>query len=189
MKFLGLSILFFVLINSFWLLPYVYSAISATPPSPSTVVTLESIDMLSRNSGIINTFRLVDIWWQHSSLMPENRLLQLLWIFSSFVVPILAFSSLLVSRKEYKKYSMFFCTISVVIIFLSTGTNNNYPGFYSWLTLNLPFGWLLRAPNKLTMILAMMYSFSCGITLRVIYMVFSLQFRFHKTITKLTISF
>lgn len=165
MKSFCVLILLLILMNSFWLLPYTYSTISATAPRPSTVVTDESINMLSRNSEIINTLRLADIWWQHSSLAPENELLQQIWIFSSFLVPILAFSSLFASKKESKKYSIFFNVISVIIIFLGTGTNNIYPILYSQLALNLPFGWLLRAPNKLTMILAMTYSFSCGITL------------------------
>jgi hypothetical protein len=164
-KLLSLSMLLFILINSFWLLPFVYSIIFSTVPGPNYIITLESIDMLSRNSGLADTTRLVDIWWQHSSIMPENGLVKNIWLLSSFFIPILSFTSLIFSKKEYKKYSKFFFVISILIIFISTGTNNAFSRIYTWLTLNLPFGWLLRAPNKLTMILAMIYSFSCGITL------------------------
>ena len=166
-KLLSFSLLLFLFINSYWLLPYIgATAFSPTPSSPTLyILTLESIDMLSRSSSIINTVRLTDIWWQHSSLMPQNVLLQGFWIFSSFFLPLLAFSSLIVSNKKYKEYTIFFCLVSAFIIIMSTGTNTVFSHIYSWLTLEAPLGWLWRAPNKLTMILVMTYSYSCGIAL------------------------
>ncbi len=169
MELIFICLIMFLLTSLFWILPYVYASICGSSPAPEYVVTSETVDMLSRNSETINTFRLTDIWWQHTSLTPENKALQNIWTFSSFIVPILGFSSLLVSKRKYWKYSMFFSLISVILVFLSTGTNNNLSFIYSWIISELPFSWLFRTPNKLTMILAMMYSFLCGITLMYIY--------------------
>jgi len=164
-KMIFLFMLLVFLFNSFWFLPFIYSTVSGITQSPNYILTCAMLDILSRNSAIINTFRLTDIWWQHSSIMPENAIFQHIWTVATFVLPIFAFSSLIVSKEKIKQFSIFFGLISIVFIFLATGTNNGLSTVYSWLTFNLYFGWLLRAPNKLTMIVAMMYSFLIGITL------------------------
>jgi hypothetical protein len=162
-KNLALFLVLYSLVNTFWILPLVDYTLSTGSLHPDYFVHLDSIRLLSRNSDLLNVIRLVAYWWPSVSHSFEAFPLSALWIFASLTVPVVCFLALIFYRKN--RIVVYLSLLSVVLIFLATGTHSLLPGFYEWLVFDAPvlasFGWLFRDPNKWTILLPL----SCSILL------------------------
>ncbi|MEM4474504.1 MAG: hypothetical protein QXY75_05965 [Candidatus Bathyarchaeia archaeon] len=86
------------------------------------------------------------------------------WIFSSFLIPIFAYSALLLDKKK-KRLLIPFAYLSLISVFLSLGTNSPFPGVYKWICFDSPFssfGWLFRSPSRWQIFTSLAFSILCG---------------------------
>ncbi len=90
---------------------------------------------ISSAASPFNAWRLSGYWWT-SGLFGGPTSAYLLWIDASTVVPILAFSTWFVRRKN--PLIKILLPITVLSIMLSTGPNNPIGGFYVWLAATGP---------------------------------------------------
>lgn len=163
-----LIIFVYAMINLYWIYPYLM-ALKLTLISPSYITTEEILQTLSRDSNFLNVLRLIEDWWlpRIIDVSPQqDSLLFFIWLPVSFLIPILAFSSILFIRK-YRSISFFFL-MAIIGIFLTMGTNAPFD-FYSKLVFSIPlhskFGWVFRDPDKWAFLIAFAYSFLATITI------------------------
>lgn len=168
LKSFSLIIFLYALINLYWIYPYLLS-LKLTIISPSYVVTEEVLQMLSRDSNFLNVFRLIEDWWlpRIINVSPQqDSLLYFIWLPVSYLIPILAFSSLLFIKKY--RYISFFLLMAIIGIFLTMGSNAPF-NIYSNLVFSIPlsskFGWVFRDPDKWAFLIAFAYSFLAAITI------------------------
>jgi hypothetical protein len=157
-------ILLFVLVNFYWLYPLFLSG-TQEKLSPPYVLTEEMGEILSRNSSMLNSIRMIADWTGLERLEPTSDApLYPLWVLSSFVVSIVAIAALLV--KKAIPYSIIFLAVLIFGILLAMGEQS--PIDYYSLIFVIPFGWLFRDPDKWSFLIALAQSFLVGITINAI---------------------
>jgi len=166
-------IVFYSLVNMYWIYPTILYSHNQLL-SPNYVYSENNVELLSRESNFLNTFRLMGYWISSEVQMPpEHSLLFYLLLFSSFVIPILAFSTLFL--KKSIKYALIFSIIALISILFAMGTQS--PLNYHKLAITTPvlsnFVWLLRDADKLSFIIAFAYSFLLGIFSSHVFSVFT----------------
>lgn len=157
-----LIISFYILVNMYWIYPYgVASQIRV--PNPPYELTKESLELLSRESNFINSFRIMAYWLNSGVDISNNQFYSSLWTITTFVVPVTAFSALIIRRSI--KFTIIFATAALIAIFLSMGTRS--PINYYDLALQIPivskFVWVFRDPEKWAFIAVFAFSFMIGI--------------------------
>jgi len=158
------TIVMYILLSFVWILPLVLG--SSSKPS-GYVITSEIIDLLSRNSGIINVLSLRSFWATNwfEEVFTLSGDLSLIWAVFLISIPAFAFASLL-QRKN--RIALFVGGFSLVILFLAKGSHPPFENFYSWLALDSPiassFGWQFRGANKWNLLLMFSYSILIGFT-------------------------
>ena len=116
-------------------------------------------------STLNNAFWLNTSWaWSHNEYYPyAYHYLQFPLVMLKYAIPILAFSALSIpysyrdgKRLNHLLLAVLASSISLVFIFLSTGTN--FPGSILFdLLYRLPYGWLLQAPGRFLFLTALGY--------------------------------
>jgi hypothetical protein len=147
----------------YWILPSVFYSTSQ-PLQPQYVSTIETVNLLSRNSNLLNVLELVSYW--NPKITFDGLLLGDLWRTVSFLIPILCFSAIGFYKKSKAVLSL--SLLGIVIIFLSTGTNT-FTYIYEQLCFNrLPVfsasSWIFRDPDKWGFLLPFVYSVLMGLT-------------------------
>lgn len=159
-------ILLYSLVNMYWIYPYlVASRSSPVPIGPMYLLQEENLQILSRHANILNSFRLASDWQSVQHHEPsENAPLHTLWIFASFLIPIIAFSSLI--TRKFMIYTSIFSFVAIIGILLDMGTQSpiNYYNIIFSTEIGKNYGWLIRAPEKFTLLIAFGYSFLISIT-------------------------
>jgi hypothetical protein len=156
-------IIFYSLVNMYWIYPYIMAS-QTQMLAPNYELTDESLDLLSKESNFLNTFRVMSYWLNSDvEKFSDNSLLFSLWILASFVIPVVAFSALLL-RKSIK-YPLIFSSAALIVIFLAMGTQApfNYFGIAVATPILTKFVWLFRDPDKWSFLIAFAYSFLIGI--------------------------
>jgi hypothetical protein len=130
----------------------------------------ESLQQFSRYQELANSFRGLQKWWSIVDFSTENPILLLAWFISSWAIPILAFSSLIIIRDTaLRKVVVILGALSAILLFLVKGSHPPFAGFYSWLLLEaqLPLGlnWIFREPAKFYNFLALPIAFLVTIAL------------------------
>lgn len=153
----------YVLVNLYWIYPY-FLASKTGSINPNYEFTEENINLLSRYSNFLNTIRGMAYWINLEVIRAyDSTPFFNLWLGASFVVPIVAFLSLLV--KKSIKQSIVFSIVAVIGIFFAMGTRS--PVNYYDLMLSTPvidkLVWLLRDPDKMTFFITFSYSFLIGL--------------------------
>jgi hypothetical protein len=162
-----LIIFFYLLVNSYWIYPYILSSRTGIV-APPTAITEETTQMLSRDSNFLNVFRLIQDWWCCPKITnvspPQTSFLFPLWLAASFLLPILAFSSLILQKNN--KFIFSFSLLATVGLFLVMGTQAPF-NIWSAVLFHIPlvskFNFLLREPDKFSFLIA--FSYSCLISL------------------------
>jgi hypothetical protein len=164
-------ILFYSLVNMYWIYPFIlYSQYQLLVPSYE--YTENNVELLSRESNFVNTFRIMGYWLNSNvELPPEDSPLYYVLLFSSFVIPIFAFSALFL--KKSIKYAIIFSSIALIALIFAMGTQS--PLNYHKLAITTPvlskFVWLLRDADKLSFLIVFAYSFLLGIVSSHVYSV------------------
>jgi len=143
-----------IFLNAYWILPYGYYSLH----SYSTEVLkaggvagiLGWIRYISQETSFVNLFRLQGIpdWYNnvshpYANIFLENPIL----IIISLLIPILAFSSLLiVKKKEVKEKILFFAFLALLSMFFSAGSHPPFGAMYLFLVNNLPGFIAFRTP-------------------------------------------
>lgn len=134
------------LISSYWL--FMTAAIFATNtiPHPSYVLTTLMLGQFSEATNLTDVFRLGGVWWPLINITPIVG--EPFWTFLTFVPPIFAISSILLTRKrELQFYQLSFSVIMLFIMFFYKGTQPPLPDVYGHLY-DLPIvGWMFRVPD------------------------------------------
>jgi hypothetical protein len=154
-------IFLYIAVNLYWIYPY-YSSIqdSSFELGPYYILTKEIGEVLSNDNNLLNTFRLVGDWTDLQLVEPTQiSPIYPLWLFASFAVPIVAFSSFLYTRNN--RFGLIFLFASIIGILLAMGTLS--PTSYYELIFLIPFGWIFRDPNKWSFLIAFGYSFLISI--------------------------
>ena len=137
----------FLITSMYWIVPYVTSLFNGSG-GPSTVLTVEVVNMLSSNSTPLNVIRGIGYWWPRVEITAQG-ILQPFWYIASYIVPVLAFGALIFRRD---RLTIFLAGLAVFFIILSMGTNWVLGGFYTWLTFDAPWsgqvGWSLQGPRQ-----------------------------------------
>jgi hypothetical protein len=152
----ALVMILYVLVNAFWILPLSHYSYLSSSLYPDYVLNVDTVRLLSRNSGITNVFRLVAYWWPKVSYSFDTYPLNAFWVFASFAIPTLSFLALVFHRKN--RFVTYLSVLGVFLIFLAMGTNSPLANFYEWLCFGSPMGWLFRDPNKWMLLLPLVFS-------------------------------
>ena len=165
-----LIISLYLVLNLYWIYPYVLYNSNSGDISiiPSTLVTNERTEYYSQHSDYLTVLRLIQDWWQARMAdvsPPETSLLYPVWLFASFVFPILALSSLILTRNSKK--IMLLYMIGIIGILLTLGTNAPL-NFYSIFLFDFPLPtilqYLFRDPDKWGFLIAFAFSFLLSIS-------------------------
>ncbi|MFC1999225.1 hypothetical protein ACFLXE_00515 [Chloroflexota bacterium] len=123
---------------------------------------------MSTNLEMAKVFTLTAFWWaeKFGEIFSLSGPLVTFWKSAIFIVPILAFGSLLLRRN---KLTIWLAVFAVAFIFLGKGTNPPFSGFYPWLVFDSPvissFGWQFRNPNRWHILLAFCYAMLISFTI------------------------
>ena len=157
---LVLIIACYLLVNMYWIYPYILASMMQVI-GPNYELTQEILEVLSREGNFVNTLRILAYWLNSDVITPDESYYHL-WIFASIVIPISAFSSLLL--RKYIKYAVIFSGIALTVTLLAMGTRS--PIDYYKLVLTNPmltsFAWLLRDADKWSSLIVFAYSFLIG---------------------------
>jgi hypothetical protein len=158
----------YMLLNTYWIWPAIQSW-AIEPVSPGYVVSSTDLDLLSRNSSVLNVLLGRDEWfsWWTSPLIHGSGPLHLLWLFAS--VGVFAACIPALSNGHLRRVAGFFLVVALAALTLAMGTRGPASTLYHWLIFDAPgaasWGWLLRAPEKWGMLLWFAIATSAGIGL------------------------
>lgn len=154
LKFYLLGFLISFLINSYWILPLIFFRNSSDVFSSYS--SLQEVKFLSF-ANFSNALSFLHPNW------PENIFGKVYFLDPKFlVIPVLAFSSLLLLKKTMKQPSnqtvLFFSILAIVGVFLGKGANEPFGQFYLFLFQNFPGFSLFRDSTKFFILIAISYS-------------------------------
>jgi hypothetical protein len=153
----GKLLLLLMPFSTFAWLPYISNEFAIIPNYGSdSIINLESV---SSNQELSNSFRGLQKWWSVVDFSTDNDILYYSWFISSWIIPLAAFSSLILIKDNRTKILLIvFSVLATACIFLVKGINPPFGEFYSWLVLEaeLPLGinWFFRDPSKFYLYLA-----------------------------------
>jgi len=165
-------VILYITISSYWILPYLIAS-SENYIGPSYTLSIDVIKLVSSHNSILNSFMFRKFLPSYPNsyypLPPYLQDIEFLLNFFSLVFPALIFSILLF-RKD--KIALYFGTLTLVFIGLSTGINDNAPIIFKWihefLVFKIPyfsekFGFVFRTPSKLIQFSILFFSVLLGV--------------------------
>jgi len=173
------------LLNFWWIIPTVYLVQDLKSAATVSGGFLKIFTWTNIHTSLLNTTRLLGDWHLYASYLGEPYFswqgiyFSPFFVILSFLVPILAFSSLLI--KKYRKLSLFFAILSLIGLFLAKG--NNPPGaILNILFLEkIPFAGMFRnSYEKFGILISFSYSVLLGFLisgLHTFFDVFLLKFK------------
>jgi hypothetical protein len=146
--------LIYILLNSYWILPYVYflshSFENIVEKAGGTGGVLGWINYISENSSLINLFRLQGIpeWYQNPLHPYANEFLKNpILVVVSFLMPLLAFSPLLFYKKrDTRRVILFFSSLALFSIIFIAGSHPPFGSIYVFLVNFIPGFLAFRTP-------------------------------------------
>ena len=169
-KFILLEALLAILINLWWL-PFEVESLSTF--TSTLAATPLSTGLIYSGANIMEVVRLLGFWsfetsaktlGTHPNLYYTNPFI----VIFSFVIPILAFSALLIKPK--KKSVLFFTFVAVIAIFFAKGPNPPFGGLFSWLLQNnILYTKIILDNTWALIVLSLSYSYLISVSLMGIY--------------------
>lgn len=146
----------FLLLVSYWLIPYLWSSLIASVNPPS-INTMDSINMLSRFSTLTNVLYLNSYWW---SMMDINSIGIFFWIWWLFILLIMLIWNIFNIKN---KITGFFIAWSIVFVILSTGSKLPlFATMYKWIVFDNALAgkvwFIFRDSNKLVWLVAFWFA-------------------------------
>ncbi len=134
-----------VLLNLFWLFPLLLGHLS------SSVTSVANRGLFGNQLFTLNqAFAVSYSPWTGG--YPDQNFVNQPVLFYLWVLPILAFSALLVRFKNYRKEVVFFSCLALIGIFLSKQSDQPFPNSYLWLYNHFPGFSLFREASKFYMV-------------------------------------
>lgn len=165
------------LMNCWWILP----ALSLVKEQLLTVGAsgspMEIFIGTSKYTTFSNIFRLLGAWTLYVKNFPDSYFswsdiyATKTFIFLTFIIPIVSFYSLLIDNYNTKEKKMIsgIALLSLITLFILSGTNTPFGVINLWLFENIPIGFIFRYNyEKLGVILAFTYSLLIGFCLNYI---------------------
>jgi hypothetical protein len=146
------TLLLWICISAYWLVPTFVTFLKGTPPQPGYLVTNQMLDSFSSTNELINVVRLMGVWWPYVNLTPvlESNL----WLVLSFVPPVaVALAIIFVKDRKVRALCMALGIISVFIMFFNKGSQEPFPDFYRTLYDIPVVGWMFRVPSHISVFL------------------------------------
>lgn len=147
-----------LIVNTYWLLPtanFIFRSVTQSS-SISSIGFNDWIDSLSKNTSILNIFRLQGAWDWYSFdsdtktplFLPYavNYFDRVQFIIFSFALPTIAILSMFFVNKKKPAYYLAAIVMLILGVFLSSGTHPPTGVVYKWLSLHLPYFSLFRSP-------------------------------------------
>jgi hypothetical protein len=149
----GISILIFLLLNSFWLI----GTLSNYEQYIGTAVGRSIFKGPPTDNLILSSFSLYQLFWSGGKVI--SFLIHPIPTYL-FIIPILVFFTLIVSKENmpYKDKILFFSLLSLIGIFLSKFYFSPFPNSYEWMYNHFPGFNAFREPSKFTVIIFLSYS-------------------------------
>jgi hypothetical protein len=155
----------YTLLNATWLLPYLNAQIAGKPfvPTYNNLMSQGVLDSLSSNNSVINNIRLISGWGFPVKPPVDN----MLWVFLSFGIPILAIGGYLAFRKKLAGNNIinYWAIIFLISIALATGSSFFLRPVYSFFSLQASTGWVIRVPDRWLFYVPMFYALMIGLIL------------------------
>jgi len=148
LNFFYLLILLFLI--EFYILPVFFIYFKAKPTPSGYIISENMITFESSKTNIIKSIYMENWPWEDDKILSKGQLLNSFWSYT-FLLPIIIFLLNFVVNKNniLLKYEIFFLSISLLYLLLSSGINSPVFGnFYKWFVYNLNFGWVLRSPYR-----------------------------------------
>jgi len=184
LAFSGGTIMLIILINAWWILPYIANIYETGGKELQVAKSFASFKSTmainSQDTSFVNIFRLMGYWaldgeYGNDYYYPLLSKFYKMWfvvIISTFV-PIIAFGSTLVKglEEKYRKLVLFFCGVSLISLFLIKGGHDPLGELNEWLFFHLPgFACFRSQYEKVGQILVLVYSALFGFVVSRIYL-------------------
>ncbi|MEM2899766.1 MAG: hypothetical protein QXT63_03165 [Thermoplasmata archaeon] len=162
LKKISFSFIVYLLLSAFFIFPYL-SALRVGL-GPTYMMTWDVVSLLSRNTNILNSIRLMSYWGPEygipygPSFLPYHA-----WIIASFALPFASFSAYFLSKDRFSFIFLILAISAISVISLSFAWTKllfTYPFDY--------FGWVMRDPDKLGAFTAISFTFLFGVTSKVL---------------------
>ncbi len=174
LSFTLLSVVITILLDSFWFIPYLYNTLHSYSNSLAIAGGIDGvkgwIQTISQNTTYNNLLRLQGIQeWYVNPVHPyaKNYLENPILIMVSFILPILAYMSIIFIKDTFlRRFVLFFGLLSLVGMVFSAGSQPPFGVLYLFLVEHLPGFAIFRTPfYKFAPALWIAYSFLIGVTI------------------------
>lgn len=140
-----LAVLIFILLNTYWIIPFIKYPLSSARFSDLTKISDLNFTKLKHSLALLQPHWYENIFGRIAPFRKEFLL-----------IPVLAFLAPILKRKN--KEVWFWAVIAAVSIFLAKGANTPLPGVYPWLFTHIPGFSLFRDSTKFFFLVALSYS-------------------------------
>lgn len=152
---IGIFSLFFMLLSSYWLLPYLFSFIFKAQVSQHNVNVIDTLVLFSRNSSIKNVLYMISYWWPMFNL---NSIPISFYVGGGVILFFIFYSFIFKSTRN--NIIGFFSLCSILFVIVSTGIQIDTfsSGFIFFVTKVPVIGPVFRDPNKMVGLMAVSFS-------------------------------
>ena len=155
---------FYILLNTYWILPYLVSL-----SVPDAILSETIVNLIGRYATLNNSIRLMGYWLVHPKeyYLEQFRTIQFIL---SYVPPLLSLTAIYLLRKKHH-LSLIIMLLLVSGILLATASSFTNM-FYFYIMFNSPlkmFGWVFREYDKFGLIISFVYSLSISLVLYLTY--------------------
>jgi len=123
---------------SYWILPYLTSFLGQYVSNPNKAayeLVLSPINPIYRSGSVINAFRGLVSWWT-PIYFAQTGAFSILWVLSSFIVPLMSFFAFLIRPKDKIVHIL---TITAIIgVLLASGPRGPFAAIYLWISSHIP---------------------------------------------------
>jgi hypothetical protein len=157
-KYIFLTLVLLIILNLYQILPYITGILNQSYLDylGGTISDNRNwLDYISRNTSILNLLRLEGVPNWYSNLYTASRehsyaakyVENAVYIFVSFLIPILSFFSLILAKnKEQKRLLLLFSFIALCAIFFAAGSHTPFGEIYIFLYTKVPGFFVFRNP-------------------------------------------
>lgn len=146
-KLIAFTFSLFLILNSFWLVPLIKGSLVDTPGISSQ----ETYYLLNQHASIINSLRFQADFWEPTRglFLPQSKLNVRIWRSSGLILPIFAFSALILNPKKREVIAL--SLFSLVVLAIATAPFSPIKfmdEIYQYFIFNINFGIAFRTSYK-----------------------------------------
>lgn len=161
--------LLYVLLNIFWIYLLIYQVLNSSGNFFNTAIqstaSMDVANLITKLTNVVNFFRIVPYYFiiGESPLVYYNNKLSLL--FSSYIIAIIAFSSVFINKEKKYKKGILFCLLLFVITFpILNGNKAPFEKVFLLFWNYVPLAQTFRTFTKLMFIDLYVFSYFLGVS-------------------------